>query len=112
MACEVNSYAVKYLAVSYLTQTFISFAGPLSLKEVVTVLHTIYYKWFDIGIQLKVPYHKLMEFKAENDDESKRFAAVIDYWLKGNIADGFLTWEYLAKALRAVGENKLALILP
>lgn len=52
-----------------------------------------------------------MEIKEEHHSEAQRFAAVIDYWLSGNILEGSLTWDYLAKSLKALNEHKLALTI-
>ena len=64
------------------------------------------YKWFEIGIQLGVPHHKLMEFRKEEDSLS----AAIDYCLRGNVEGAPLSWASVVKALQSshVGETGLA----
>ena len=66
------------------------------------------YKWWDIGMKLHVPYHKLKEFKKE--PESRAFAAVINYWLNGNVKDVPVTWRSLVAVLKSsiVDERGLA----
>lgn len=78
----------------------------LDLKTVCEKLGEVTYKWFKIGIQLGIPYHKLMEFR----EESEPFIAVINYWLKGNVEDVPLIWSSIVTALssRFVGEVGLA----
>ena len=76
----------------------------MSLKEVCNALKTIQYKWFDVGIHLGIPHHKLKEFEKEDNS----FAAAIDYWLKGNIQNVQVSWEYLVASLKSLGEFSLA----
>jgi len=77
---------------------------PLSLKEISEGLKTVQYKWFDIDIQLGIPHYKLKEFEKEEHS----FAAVIDYWLNGNVENAPISWEYLIVALKSLGELNLA----
>ena len=79
--------------------------GPpttLSLRVVCETLSTVKYKWFEICVQLDIPYHKLMEFRKEDDS----FAAAVNYWLNGNAA----SWKSVVAALKSshVGETGLA----
>ena len=69
-------------------------------------LATVKYKWRDIGLKLKVPYHKLKEFKKE----SNPLIEVINYWLNGNIKDVAVTWRSILAALESssVDERGLA----
>ncbi len=66
-------------------------------------MDVVKYKWFKIGLQLGIHYHKLQEFKKEEDP----LAAVIDYWLKGNVEKYPLTWESIVIALKSI-ESGLA----
>ena len=70
------------------------------------MLSTAKHKWFEIGMQLGLPYHKLEEFKEKRDP----LAAVIDYWLLGNVEDVPLTWRSIVDALKSgqVNESGLA----
>ena len=67
------------------------------------------YKWWDIGKKLHVPYHKLKEFEKEVDP----LAAVINYWLNGNVKDVPVTWRSIVAALESssVDERGLAKII-
>ena len=64
------------------------------------------YKWRDIGLKLHVAYHKLKEFEKEGDP----FAAVMNYWLKGNVKDVPVTWRSIVTVLESssVDERGLA----
>ncbi len=55
------------------------------------------YKWFEIGIQLGIPRHKLKWFRKEDDPLS----AVIDYWLCGNVESVPLTWRSVVEVLKS-----------
>ncbi len=60
--------------------------------EILNELSSIAYKkWRKIGIQIRIPKHKLDEF-ADKDDP---LFEVLDYWKKGNIVDGPIKfcWE-------------------
>ena len=57
----------------------------------------IKYKWFQIGVLLGIHRHKLKEFEQENDP----LAAVIDYWLKGNVDGIPRTWESIVAAFKS-----------
>ena len=63
------------------------------------------YKWWDIGLKLHVPYHKLKEFEKEGDP----FAAVINYWLNGNVKDIPVTWRSVVMFLEASGVDEKGL---
>ena len=55
---------------------------------------------------LSIPYHKLKTFEEEADP----LAAILNYWLNGNVEDVPATWKSLVAALEAdsVGEGGLA----
>ncbi len=64
--------------------------------------------WFKIGVQLGIPHSKLLEFEEMRDP----LAAVIDYWLKGNVTESAspISWNSIVTALKSayVGEPGLA----
>ena len=64
------------------------------------------YKWYEIGVQLGIPYHKLKKFEEERDP----LAAAIDYWLNGNVEGVSISWSSILTALKSshVGEIGLA----
>ena len=62
--------------------------------------------WTKFGLQLGVSQCKLKEFEDERDP----FAAVLDYWLAGNIKDAPKDWSTILKVLESnyVDESGLA----
>ena len=81
-------------------------AAPLDLRTICEELDTVKVKWSNIGVQLNIPYYKLQEF----EEKKNPFAAVIDYWLNGNVKDVPITWKSIVTVLesRCVGERGLA----
>lgn len=63
------------------------------------------YRWFDIGIQLGIPHHKLKEFEKEHTP----FIAAMDYWLNGNVEGISVCWESLVAALSSSHVMELGL---
>ena len=64
------------------------------------------YKWWDIGMKLRILYCKLKEF----EKEANPLSAVINYWLNGNVKDVPVTWRSLVAVLESsiVDERGLA----
>ena len=83
-----------------------TFTAHLDLGTICEELATVKYKWRDIGLRLKVPYHKLKEFQKE----SNPLIEVINYWLSGNVKDVPVTWRSLVTVLESssVDERGLA----
>ena len=82
-----------------------TFTAHLDLGTIYEELATVKYKWKDIGLKLKVPYHKLKEFKKE----SNPLIEVISYWLNGNV-NVSVTWRSIVTVLESssVDERGLA----
>ena len=78
----------------------------LNLSIICEELAKVRYKWWDIGLKLHVPYHKLKEFEKESDS----FAAIINYWLSGNVKDAPVTWRSIVAVLESssIDERGLA----
>lgn len=57
-------------------------------------------------MKLGIPYEKLMEFKTHQDP----LAALIDYWLRGNVPKVPVSWSFIVEALTSeyLGEAGLA----
>ena len=81
----------------------------LTLKTVFNALHSVSYKWSDIGLQLDVPAFQLNIIEADSTGVKKRLQAMLDYWMN-NAVDPLPSWEVLVNALKAptVGESRLA----
>ena len=80
-----------------------NFVDSFDLKTIYNELSVVLYKWFQIGVKLGVPYHKLKEFEEEKDP----LAAIIDYGLKGNIEGSPFSWKSIVEALKEI-DNSLA----
>ena len=83
----------------------------LSLDDLGTVrkeLHEARTKWYDIGLELKVPVGTLESIEAQSDDPKKCLLEALKHWLK--TVDPKPTWQVLVDALRScvVEENQLA----
>ncbi len=76
------------------------------MRTVCFELGEVKHKAHEIGIQLGIPYCKMMEFKRDGDILS----AAVNYWLSGNLPDVPITWESLVTALESdyVGESGCA----
>ena len=55
------------------------------------------YKAEKIAIELGIPFCKIEMFKKDGDF----FATTMDFWLKGNIVNVPITWEYLVTSLES-----------
>ena len=80
-----------------------------NLKTVLNALHSVSYKWSDIGLQLDVPTFQLNIIEADTTGVNKQLQAMLDYWMN-NAVDPLPSWKVLVDALKAptVGENRLA----
>lgn len=76
----------------------------LDLKTIYEELSCIIHRWFKLGVLMGISYHKLKEFKREEEP----LAAVIDYGLKGNIQKYPFTWKSIVKVLIKLKESGLA----
>ena len=76
------------------------------MRPICSELGVVSYKWYQIGVQLGIPHHKLMEFRKGEDP----LAAAIDYWLNGNVEGVSISWSSIVTALKSshVGESGLA----
>ena len=82
------------------------YTAHLDLSTICEELAKVKYKWWDIGLKLHIPYHKLKEFEKEADP----LAAVINYWLNGNVENVPVTWRSIVAVLESssVDEKGLA----
>ena len=76
------------------------------MRPICSELAVVAYKWYKIGFQLGIPYHKLKELEEERDP----LIAAIDYWLNGNVEGVSISWSSIVTALKSnhVGEIGLA----
>ena len=80
-----------------------------NLKTVLNALHSVSYKWSDIGLQLDVPKYQLSIIEGDTTGVKKRLQAMLEYWMN-NATDPLPSWKVLVNALKApvVGESRLA----
>ena len=78
------------------------------IKDVQNATFSAHPKWYNIGIELRVPLHALKGIAQDNKDVSDRFREMLITWL--NLVNPKPTWEALVNALRqpAVGQEQLA----
>ena len=63
-------------------------------------------KWFDLGINLGIPFHKVSTIMVNNRlDKPRAFKEMLYMWLMTSPQP---TWETAVKALKNVGEHQLA----
>jgi len=81
----------------------------LNVKTVFNELHSVSYKWSDIGLQLEIPICQLKIIEADTTGVKKRLQATLDYWMN-NATDPLPSWKVLVNALNApaVSESRLA----
>ncbi len=80
------------------------------LRVLRNLLDVVSGKWYQIGIQLGIPKHKLDEF----NEKKEPIIEVLNYWLNKNVKGGDpVSWETIVKALRSrhVDEPGLATII-
>ena len=78
------------------------FVAHIDLSTIDEELVTVKYKWWDIGLKLRVPYHKLKEFEGERNP----FVEVMNYWLNRNIKDVPVTWRSIVTVLESSSVNE------
>lgn len=80
----------------------------LNLRNVNHELAYVRGKWYDIGVQLDLSVAKLHEIEIDYHFMHRRFAEVINFWLKGNTLIP-VTWESLIDALESPPVNERGL---
>ena len=70
--------------------------GNFNLRMICNELSEVRYKCSKVGVQLGIPSYKLKEFEKADDDP---LAAIVDYWLRGNVTDYPLTWKSVVEVL-------------
>lgn len=98
--CIYSMHPHTHVTISYFA------LAHLTLATICDELGEVIYKWKKIGVQLRIPHHKLMEFKNREDP----LIDLVNYWLKGNVEGVPVTWMSLVGALnsRFVRETGLA----
>ena len=81
----------------------------LSLKALLTELHPVCVRWYNIGLELDIPHTTLDCFKQNYLDQTDLMCEVLKHWLKAAV-DPPPTWEAVVVALKSplVNERRLA----
>ena len=72
----------------------------LSLRVLLSELHPVYTNWFNIGLELGIPYHKLECVKQMYINPSELMREMLARWFKTAI-DPRPSWEAVVSALRS-----------
>ena len=75
----------------------------LSLKNLINALGEVHC-WQELGVQLDIKYHKLMEFRSLPTIEERKLA-MLQCWLDSDMQ---ASWEKLLCALKSMGLNRVA----
>ena len=77
------------------------------LKTAINALHSVCYKWYNIGVQLEVPTFQLKNIEKKSSDSMDQLRGTLDCWMSN---DSSPSWSHIVDALKApsVGENQLA----
>lgn len=92
---------------NYTNSTITSSQQPVELREVFSELHGVQAKWWNIGLQLKVPNATLHAI--QNDPKLEKDEARLREMLDGRIKQGVLTWDEIVEALEDVTVNEKGL---
>ena len=87
------------------SQTFLFAYTELSLKALLNELHPVRANWYNIGLQLNVPYTTLDSFRQLYSDPSDLLREMLKFWLKTAV-DPPPTWETVVTALRSPSVNE------
>ena len=77
-----------------------------TLKALLIELHSIRVNWYNIGLELGVPYTELNCFRKMYSDPSDSLREVLIHWLKTAV-DSPPSWEAVVRALRSPLVNKM-----
>ena len=72
----------------------------LNLKVLLNALHPVRTSWYNIGLELDIPYTELDCFKRMYSDPTDLMCEMLKYWLK-TATDPCPTWEAVVAALRS-----------
>ena len=110
--CNYNWLVTQKSKANQVAYGLLPFAAmELGLGDLGTIrkeLHEARTKWYDVGLELKVPVGTLDSIEAQSDDPKKCLLEALKHWLK--TVDPKPTWQALFDALRScvVEENQLA----
>ena len=82
-----------------------TFTEP-TLKAVLNELHSVRVNWYNIGLELGIPYTELNCFRKMYSDPSDSLREVLIHWLKTAV-DSPPSWEAVVSALRSPIVNEM-----
>ena len=77
-----------------------------TLKALLIELHSVCVNWYNIGLELGVPYTELNYFRKMYSDPSESLREVLIHWLKTTV-DSPPSWEAVVSALRSLIVNEM-----
>ena len=77
-----------------------------TLKALLNELHSVRLKWYNIGLELDIPYTELNCFRKMYSDPSDSLREVLICWLKTAV-DPPPSWEAVVSALRSLIVNEM-----
>ena len=77
-----------------------------SLKALLHELHSVRASWYNIGIELDIPYTELDCFKQNYSDQLQLMREMLKYWLKTAV-DPYPSWEAVVIALKSPLVNEM-----
>ena len=92
-----------------MVQSFLSAFTEPTLKELLTELHPVCDRWYNIGLQLDIPHLTLTSFQQYYTKHMNLMREVLMYWLETAV-NPRPCWKTIVTALRSslVNENYLA----
>ena len=87
---------------------YFAYAEP-NLRTLLSELHPVCARWYNIGLELDIPYTALEYFKQNYSDRTDLMREMLKHWLKTAV-DPPPSWEAVVTALRSrtVNENYIA----
>ena len=77
-----------------------------SLRALLNELHPVRASWYNIGLELDIPYTTLDCFKQNYSDQLDLMREMLKHWLKAAV-DPCPTWEAVVRALRSPIVNEM-----
>ena len=85
---------------------FLFTCTELTLKALLIELHSVRVNWYNIGLELGIPYTELNCFRKMYSDPSDSLREVLIHWL-GTAVDPPPSWKAVVSALRSLIVNEM-----
>ena len=70
----------------------------ISLRVLLNELHPVRSSWYNIGLELDIPYTELDCLNKDHSDSSDLMREILKYWIDKAVSP---TWETVVRALRS-----------